>query len=110
LKSWVWPGMSKNRYSVVAYYTIDLIYDRMGPGPALSPELIKRSPKNENGYRQNKLFQWLTGDIGEPMLFKICTRLLYFKGLPLLTAMVGNVFCIWLTRYYQKKVILWSCL
>jgi hypothetical protein len=68
LKGWVWPGMSKNRYSVVAHYTIDLIYDRMGPGPALSPELIKRSPRNESGYRQNKLFQWLTGDIGEPML------------------------------------------
>jgi hypothetical protein len=47
LKGWVWPGMSKNRYSIVAHYTIDLVYARLGPG--ILDELIKKSPKNENG-------------------------------------------------------------
>ena len=32
LKGWPWPGMGKNRYSVVAYYTRDLVYERLGPG------------------------------------------------------------------------------
>jgi hypothetical protein len=81
LKGWVWPGMSKNRYSIVAYYTVDLIYDRMGPGPALSPELIKRSPKNEKGYRQNKLFQWLTGEVGEPMFKEHMHTIVMFQRL-----------------------------
>ena len=27
------PGMKKNRYSVVAYYTRDLVYERLAPGP-----------------------------------------------------------------------------
>ena len=31
LKGWTWPGMSKNRLSVVANYTTNLIYDRLGP-------------------------------------------------------------------------------
>ena len=32
LKNWTWPGMSRNRYSVVAKYTTDLIYARLGTG------------------------------------------------------------------------------
>ncbi|MBF3067897.1 hypothetical protein HKW83_32300, partial [Pseudomonas aeruginosa] len=32
LRGWVWPGMQKNRFSVVAHYTRDLIYERMAPG------------------------------------------------------------------------------
>src|SRR6185437_11713803 len=28
LKGWKWPGMSKNRYSVVAHYTNNLVYQR----------------------------------------------------------------------------------
>jgi hypothetical protein len=31
LKGWEWKGMSKNRYSVVAKYTIDLVYERILP-------------------------------------------------------------------------------
>ena len=62
LKGWVWPGMSKNRYSVVSNYTTNLIYDRLGPG--VTDELIRLSPKTETGFRINKLHQWLTDDIG----------------------------------------------
>jgi hypothetical protein len=66
LKGWVWPGMSKNRYSVVANYTTNLIYDRLGPG--MTDELIRLSPKTDTGSRANKLHQWLSDDMGNPML------------------------------------------
>lgn len=66
LKNWVWPGMKKNRYSVVGHYINDLVYKRLGPG--VLDELVRKSPKNEQGYRSNKLHQWLTDDIGDPML------------------------------------------
>lgn len=66
LKGWVWPGMKKNRYSVVGHYINDLVYKRLGPG--VLNELMRKSPKNEHGNRSNKLHQWLTDDIGDPML------------------------------------------
>jgi hypothetical protein len=66
LKGWVWPGMKKNRYSVVGHYINDLVYKRLGPG--VLAELMRKSPKNEHGYRSNKLHQWLTDDVGDPML------------------------------------------
>jgi len=56
LKGWPWPGMAKNRYSVVAKYTNDLIYERLAPG--LREEFDKRNPKNENGRRKHKNHQW----------------------------------------------------
>lgn len=66
LRGWIWPGMSKNRYSVVGHYTNDLVFERIAPG--LLAELKTKSPKNERGQRPNKLHQWLTEDIGDPML------------------------------------------
>ena len=81
LKGWPWPGMSKNRFSVVAHYTNDLVYERIAPG--LSDELKSKSPKNENGHRQNKLHQWLTQDIGDPMLAQHMHSLLMFQRLAL---------------------------
>ena len=62
LKGWDWPGMSKNRYSIVGNYTNDLIYERMLPG--LPAEFDRRNPKNEKGYRAGKNQQLLdeTGD------------------------------------------------
>lgn len=79
LKGWTWPGMSKNRYSVVANYTTNLIYDRLGPG--ITEELIKKSPKNEKGYRSNRLHQWLSQDIGDPMLATHMHSILMFQRL-----------------------------
>jgi hypothetical protein len=57
LRGWEWPGMSKNRYRVVAHYTNDLIYERMVPG--LKEEFDKRNPKNSKGRRLHKNHQWL---------------------------------------------------
>ncbi len=79
LKGWIWPGMGKNRYSVVAHYTRDLIYDRLAPG--LLKELESRSPKNEKGARPNKLHQWLTDDIGNPLLAQHMHSILMFQRL-----------------------------
>jgi hypothetical protein len=62
LKGWVWPGMGKNRYTVVAHYTNDLIYERMVPG--LKDEFKRRNPRNEKGVKAGKDHQLLdeTGD------------------------------------------------
>jgi hypothetical protein len=79
LKGWKWPGMGKNRYSVVAHYTRDLIYERLGPG--ILKELEARSPKNEKGVRKNKFHQWLTDDIGHPLLAQHMHAILMFQRL-----------------------------
>jgi hypothetical protein len=81
LKGWTWPGMSKNRYSVVANYTTNLIYDRLGPG--ITDELIRKTPKTDKGYRPNKLHQWLSEDIGDPMLATHMHSVLMFQRLAL---------------------------
>jgi hypothetical protein len=71
--------MSKNRYSVVASYTTNLIYERLGPG--ILEELISKTPKNEKGYRPNRLHQWLTEDIGDPMLAQNMHSIVMFQRL-----------------------------
>ncbi len=79
LKGWTWPGMAKNRFSVVAYYTRDLVYERLAP--RVLEELESRSPKNEKGHRQNKLHQWLTDDVGHPLLAQHLHSLIMFQRL-----------------------------
>jgi hypothetical protein len=79
LKGWAWPGMQKNRYSIVAHYTRDLVYDRLGPG--VLKELEERSPKNDKGYRPVHLHRWLTDDIGHPMLAQHLYALLMLQRL-----------------------------
>ncbi len=66
LKGWRWPGMSKNRFSVVGHYTNNLVFERMAPG--LLNELRDKAPKNERGHRPDRMHQWLTTDVGDPML------------------------------------------
>lgn len=79
LKGWTWPGMGENRYSVVGKYTRDLVFERIAPG--LLPELEKKSPKNAKGQRPTKLHQWLTQDIGDPMLAQHMHTLVMFQRL-----------------------------
>ena len=79
LKGWPWPGMSKNRYSVVAHYTRDLVYERMAPG--LLEELEKKSPKNEKGHRNSLFKDWLSTDVGDPMLAQHLHSLIMFQRL-----------------------------
>lgn len=79
LKGWQWPGMKKNRFSVVAYYTRDLVYERLATG--VLEELEARSPKNDRGERKNKLHQWLTDEVGHPMLAQHLHSLIMFQRL-----------------------------
>ncbi len=79
LKGWPWPGMGKNRYSVVGKYTRDLVFERLAPG--LLPELEKKTPKDDKGNRPNKLHMWLTKDIGDPMLAQHLHTLVMFQRL-----------------------------
>lgn len=66
LRGWEWRGMATNRISACAYYTKDLIYDRIAPG--LLSELEEKNPADEKGRRKAKHHQWLTEDIGIPKL------------------------------------------
>lgn len=79
LKGWHWPGMGKNRFSVVAHYTRDLVYERLGPG--VLKKLEEKTPANEKGYRPSKFHQWLTEDVGDPMLAQHLYTLLMFQRL-----------------------------
>jgi hypothetical protein len=58
---WAWA-----RIATAAYYTRDLVYERLGPG--LLKELESKVPKNGDGYRASRLHQWLTDDVGDPLL------------------------------------------
>lgn len=44
-------------------------------------ELEARSPKNEKGERTHKLHQWLTDDIGDPMLAQHLYSVVMFQRL-----------------------------
>lgn len=79
LKGWTWPGMAKNRYSVVAHYTRDLVYERMAP--ELLARLETKSPKNEKGQRPNKLHQFLSEQVGDPLLAQHLHSLVMFQRL-----------------------------
>ena len=101
LKGWPWPGMSKNRYSVVAHYTTNLVYERIAPG--LLDELRRKSPPNEKGQRPNKLHQWLTEDIGNPMLAQHLYSLVMFQRLALSNGYGWNRFVKMVDRVHPKK-------
>jgi len=79
LKQWPWPGMRKNRYSVVAYYTRDLVYERLGSG--ILQELERKTPKNEKGQRPYRFHQWLTEEVGDPMLAQHLASLITLQRL-----------------------------
>lgn len=57
---------SGKRPSIVATYTIDLIYSRLAPG--IVDELDRLNPPVRAGRRKDKHHQWLTQDIGHPRL------------------------------------------
>lgn len=101
LKGWIWPGMGRNRYSVVAHYTRDLVYERMAPG--LLKELEQKSPKDEHGNRDNKLHQWLTGDVGDPMLASHLQSILTLQRLALANGWGWTRFMNMVNQVMKKK-------
>lgn len=101
LKNWPWPGMSKNRYSIVAHYTNDLVYERLAPG--LRAALEVKNPKNEKGWRPAKNHQWLTAEIGDPMLAQHLYSLIMFQRLAISTGYGWNRFVKMVDRVHPKK-------
>jgi hypothetical protein len=101
LKNWAWPGMGKNRFSVVAHYTRDLVYERIGPG--LLKELENKSPKDEKGKRRNKLHQWLTEDIGDPLLAQHLHSLIMFQRLAIANGFGWNRFLKMVDQVLPKR-------
>ena len=65
LKGWPGPNGVK-RPSVIGHYTNDIVYDRLAPG--VLDELKRLNPPIAPGRRKDKLFQWLTGEVGHPKL------------------------------------------
>lgn len=101
LRGWTWPGMGKNRYSVVAHYTRDLVYERMAPG--LLKTLEDKSPKDDKGNRENKLHQWLTGDIGDPMLASHLQSILTLQRLAIANGWGWTKFMHMVDQVLKKK-------
>ncbi len=101
LKGWPWPGMTVNRYSVVAHYTNDLVYDRLAPG--LRKALEEKNPKNEKGWRLAKNHQWLTADIGDPMLAQHLHSLVMFQRLAISSGFGWNRFVKMVDRVMPKR-------
>jgi hypothetical protein len=101
LKNWPWPGMQKNRFSVVAHYTRDLVYERIAPD--LLERLESKTPKDEKGRRKNKFHQWLTEDIGEPMLAQHLHSLIMFQRLALSNGHGWNRFLRMVDKVLPKK-------
>ena len=66
LRSWQWQPISTRRPGLVGRYTADLVYERLAPG--LLEELQVRNPKTEAGHRRGKHHQWLTDEVGHPVL------------------------------------------
>lgn len=66
LRGWEWKGMSGKRPHAVAWYTNDLVYERLAPG--ILEELQRRNPSDGHGRRKAKHHQWLTDDVGHPAL------------------------------------------
>ena len=101
LKNWSWPGMKKNRYSVVAHYTRNLVYERLAVG--LLKELEAKSPKNETGQRPNKLHQWLTEDIGDPLLAQHLHSIIMFQRLAISNGFGWNRFVKMVDQVMPKR-------
>lgn len=101
LKNWRWPGMQKNRYSVVAHYTRDLVYERIAPG--LLEQLEEKSPPNEKGQRPNKFHQWLTEDVGNPLLAQHLHSLIMFQRLALNSGYGWNRFVRMVDKTMPKR-------
>ena len=66
LRNWKYDPKSVKRPSVIGRYTNDFVYERLAPGVLY--ELQRINPVTEKGYRKQKHFQWLTGEIGHPDL------------------------------------------
>ena len=77
------------------------MYERIAPG--LLDELQKKSPPNEKGQRPNKLHQWLTEDVGNPMLAQHLHLVIMFQRLAIASGFGWNRFVKMVDRVMPKR-------
>jgi len=75
LRKWNFNPASTKRPVLMANITIDLVYRRLAPG--VLTKLRELTPKDEHGRRKNKLFQWLSEDVGHPALKEHLSGLIF---------------------------------
>lgn len=66
LNDWAFDNTSNARPGVVGHWTNIIVYERLAPG--VLAELRRKTPRTDGGRLKNRLFQWLTDDIGHPKL------------------------------------------
>lgn len=84
-----------------AHYTRDLIFERLAPG--LLQELERKTPPNEKGQRPNKLHQWLTENVGVPMLAQHLHSLIMFQRLAISSGFGWNRYVKMVDRVLPKR-------
>ena len=67
LHGWPWPGMSKNRYSVVGTIFVELVSDRI-VAPGFSRAIELTIPRLSDGHHAVKMHQMLVETVGIPAL------------------------------------------
>jgi hypothetical protein len=71
--------------------------------PGLLKELEQKSPKDEKGQRENKLHQWLSGDIGDPMLANHLQSILTLQRLAIANGWGWQKFMHMVNQVMKKK-------
>src|SRR5450631_1215515 len=71
--------------------------------PGLRKALEEKNPKNEKGWRPAKNHQWLTADIGDPMLAQHLYSLVMFQRLALSSGYGWNRFVKMVDRVHPRK-------
>lgn len=88
-------------------FSNNLVFDRLAPG--LLRDLQSKSPKNEKGYRPNRLHQWFTEDVGDPMLAQHLHSLIMFQRLAIANGYGWQRFLHWSIRYSRDAEIRCNC-
>jgi hypothetical protein len=100
LKGWPEFSTSKNKYSCVGHYTNDIIYSRLGE--EVLDELKTRTPDTTKA----KMHQWLTNDVGHPLLSNHMQTILTLQRLALSQGWGWNKFLSLVDSVAPKKNIL----
>jgi hypothetical protein len=66
-------------------------------------ELEKKSPPNKKGQRPNKLHQWLSEDVGNPMLTQHLYSLMMFQRLAISSGFGWNRYVKTIDRVLPKR-------
>lgn len=99
LKGWPEFSTSKNKYSCVGNYTNDIIYSRLGT--EVLEELKKKTPDTTKA----KMHQWLTEDVGHPLLTSHMQTILTLQRLSLSQGWGWNKFLSLVDSIAPKKQI-----